>query len=128
MGAWGTGIFDNDTACDWAYELENSSDLSVISSTINAVFNDDYIDSDVACDALAAIDTLARLKGQHGVKNVYTEIVDNWVEKTQMTPPPEMIEKALSAIKLILGNSSELCALWSESEQATAWKEEINSL
>jgi len=22
MGAWGTGNFDNDTACDWAYGLE----------------------------------------------------------------------------------------------------------
>jgi len=21
MGAWGTGPFDNDDACDWAYEL-----------------------------------------------------------------------------------------------------------
>jgi hypothetical protein len=30
MGAWGTGIFDNDTACDWAYDLKETSDLSLL--------------------------------------------------------------------------------------------------
>jgi hypothetical protein len=30
MGAWGHDSFDNDDAGDWVYELEESSDMSVI--------------------------------------------------------------------------------------------------
>ena len=29
MGAWGTGVFDNDTACDWSYDLEKTKDFSL---------------------------------------------------------------------------------------------------
>jgi uncharacterized protein DUF4259 len=37
MGAWGTGIFDNDTACDWAYGLKETNDLSLIESALDKV-------------------------------------------------------------------------------------------
>jgi hypothetical protein len=128
MGAWGHGNFDNDTACDWVYELEETTDLSAISRSIDAVFDEEYVDSDVGCEALAAIDTLARLKGQHGVKNSYTEAVDNWVEKNTVNPPKELIEKSNKAIDLILGSSSELYELWAETEDIEVWKSEVNSL
>ena len=37
MGAWVTGIFDNDTACDWAYSLEESNDLSVVEAAFEKI-------------------------------------------------------------------------------------------
>lgn len=53
MGAWGHGAFDNDTACDWAYELEQASDLSLVDIALqNVLFvGKDYLDSDVANQA-----------------------------------------------------------------------------
>lgn len=128
MGAWGIGNFDNDTACDWAYELEESSDLSVLTKTIDKVFAEQYVDADVGSEALAAIDTLTRLIGNGGVKNSYTEAVDNWVEKNKITPPPELLEKAREALKLILGEDSELQELWEETEEYEPWKSEVLSL
>ncbi len=128
MGAWGIGNFDNDTACDWAYELEESSDLSVIQRSIDAVFDDDYIDGDVGSEAIAAIDTLARLKGKFGVKNSYTETVDRWVLKNKLEPSINLIEKSNKAIKAILGKTSELAELWSDSDEFENWKSEIKLL
>ena len=128
MGAWGLGNFDNDTACDWVYDLEEVMDLSVIEKSINEVFEEECIDSDIACEALAAVDTLARLNGHFGVKNSYTETVDKWVQKNKLDVPGELIEKAKKAIKHIISESSELFELWSESEELDNWLTEIESL
>ncbi len=65
MGAWGELAFDNDTANDWAYYLEDVDDLSLVESALSEVeeIGDEYLDQDVACNALAACETLARLQG-----------------------------------------------------------------
>lgn len=128
MGAWGLGNFDNDMAGDWAYGLEGCNDLSVIETAINAVFEDDYIDSDIGCEALAAIDVLARLKGKFSVKNSYTEEVDAWVASVNVEPSGELIEKALKVLELVVGESSELAELWGESEEFDDWKAGVESL
>ena len=128
MGTWDIGTFDNDTACDWAYELESSSDLSVIEKSIDAVLEEDEIDADYACEALAAIDTIVRLQGHSGIQNAYTEVVDRWVEKHQFNIPQELIEKAQKAISLILSEKSELYELWLESNDFDAWKADVQSL
>ena len=128
MGAWGVGNFDNDIACDWAYDLEECPDLSVIEKAVNAVFDEEYIDADVGCEALAAIDTLARLKGNSGVKNSYTEGIDNWVSSNKIDAPNELIEKSKKALSLVTSDSSELYELWEESEEFDNWKAEVKSL
>ena len=125
MGAWGFGHFENDTACDWVYDLEQSNDMSAISEAIEAVFEDEYIDSDVGCQALAAIDTVARLLGQSGVKSSYTESVDDWVENYAFVPSKDLIEKSRNALDLVLGESSELLELWADTEEFDAWKSEV---
>ena len=37
MGAWDFGPFDNDDAGDWLYDLEKSSDTSVIAEALRKV-------------------------------------------------------------------------------------------
>lgn len=117
MGAWGELAFDNDTANDWAYELEESDDFALVESALTEVeeLGDEYVDQDVACNALAACEVLARLRGNHGYKNAYTEKVDAWVTAHPSTPPPALLKRALSAIDRILGDESELRELWDES-------------
>lgn len=128
MGAWGTGIFENDTACDWAYGLKDVEDLSLIENALDAVFEEEYVESDIACEALAAMETLARLKGNGDVKNSYTETVDMWVSSVHLTVSSELLDKANKALTMILGSSSELQELWAESEEFAAWLKELESL
>jgi hypothetical protein len=73
VGAWGELAFDNDSANDWAYGLDDVNDLSLIESTfaeLEAV-GSQYLDQDFACNALAACEVLARLRGQPGCTNGY---------------------------------------------------------
>lgn len=64
MGTWGVLTFDNDSACDWASGLDKVDDLSLVQEAVDAVTEagDDYLDSYVATDALAACEVLARLR------------------------------------------------------------------
>ena len=130
MGAWGTGIFDNDTACDWAYELQGQRDLGVIERTLDAVIEngDEYLDAGESEEALAAAEALARLQGHWGARNSYTERMDAWVEAVGLAPSPALVRKAHAAIDRILAVDSELVELWSESDEFGAWKAAVADL
>jgi hypothetical protein len=127
MGAWGADAFDNDTAGDWVAELEESSDLSVVADAIQCVveIGDDYLESDVACEAVAACEVLARLKSNAGKSDAYTEAVDKWVRTHPIKPPPELVSAAITAIDRILGADSELAELW---EDDADWQSSMASL
>lgn len=129
MGAWDADTFDNDTACDWAYDIENVLDLSYVRETLNTVveMDDEYLDSDEACMALAACEVLARLKGNWGKRDAYTEKVDKWVEAHPQAPPPGLIAVALSVIDRIRRPPSELLDLWEEGD-ATDWHAAVDDL
>ena len=115
MGAWSHEPFGNDDACDWAYGLADTNDLSLIELTINRVLEaDDYIEAPDASEAIAAIEVLAKLLGKGTQKDSYTSEVDVWVGSVSARPNAELLGKAGSAIDLILGNNSELAELWQE--------------
>jgi hypothetical protein len=117
MGAWGVLAFDNDDANDWAYELDNVTDLSLVESAFETVESaDDYLEAPEASNALAACEVLARLKGHPGYTNVYTEKVDEWVKQNPQTPSPELIARGHAVIDRVLGEDSELLELWSEGD------------
>ena len=129
MGAWGILAFDNDDANDWAYDLEEVDDLSLIESTFDAVEEaDGYLESPEACNALAACEVLARLNGNAGYKNSYTEKVDNWVAAHPIRPPAAIIARANAAIDRILGDNSELRELWNDSDHNAEWLASVAEL
>jgi Domain of unknown function (DUF4259) len=86
IGAWGELAFDNDTANDWAYDLADARDLSLVESTFGELeaVGSGYLDQDVACCALAACEVVARLQGHRGYTNAYTANVDRWVAEHPM--------------------------------------------
>jgi hypothetical protein len=122
MGAWDATSFGNDTANDWAYELEECNDLSYIESTLQEVLDtgDDYLDSDPAVEAIAAAEVLAWLRGKPTPVNSYTEKVAAWVSAHPIQPPAALIQKALAALDRIQQEPSELPELWEGDPDWTA--------
>ncbi|MDP7019955.1 MAG: DUF4259 domain-containing protein [Pirellulaceae bacterium] len=118
MGAWDVDTFDNDTAGDWACELQGVTDAAALQETFNMVLDigDEYLDSDEACMGLAACEVIARLKGNWGKRDAYTENVDKWVEAHPQTPSAELVAAALRVIDRVTREPSELLELWSEAE------------
>jgi hypothetical protein len=127
MGAWGELAFDNDTANDWAYGLDDVTDLSLVESALDELedVGDEYLDQDVACNALAACEVLARLLGNFGYRNAYTEKVDNWVVAHPTKPDSALLNRAREAIDRILDEESELRELW---EDGDSWRKSIEDL
>jgi hypothetical protein len=130
MGAWGSGVFENDTACDFAASVAKGDDLAVLERALDRVLasKGNYLEAPDAAEGLAAADVVARLKGHPGIQTAYTASIDAWVERSQSAPSEELVEKSRRSIARILTEPSELLDLWRESEEFEAWKRAVEDL
>jgi hypothetical protein len=130
VGTWGVTAFDNDVACDWAYSLEDARDLAPVQEAVANVLDagESYLDADAACTALAACEVVARLTGNFGQRNAYTEVVDRWVAAHPGTVPRALAESAASAIDRVLTKPSELLDLWDEDRSGAEWHAAVENL
>lgn len=134
MGAWGVRSFDNDTACDWAGDLVGGpDDLSAVERAIARAGAEagPYLDARDAEQALAACEVIARLRGNAGYRDSYTEDVDRWVEAHRhLRPTPPMIDAAAAAIDRILAPVPELAGLWADAGDAieAEWRADVDNL
>ena len=121
--------FDNDDANDWAYDLDGVSDLSLVESAFEQVeaVGSAYLEQGLACNALAACEVLARLRGRPGYTNAYSEKVDRWVAAHRIDPPPALIARGEAVIARILGPESELRELWEEAGDHE-WRAAVDDL
>jgi hypothetical protein len=126
MGAWGTGIFDNDDAADWGYGLPDRG-LDLIEEAL-AVVDVRQLELDQAAVALAAAETVARLRGAGSVPSAYTEDVDAWVAEQQEPPSEELVERARAAVERVGGEDCELAELWDETDEAQQWRTVLEDL
>ena len=77
MGAWSEDTFGNDTACNWAGDFLDDPGLATVFRAFDAVLDEEgYLDSHIACDALAVCEVIARLKGNWGLQDAYSEDLD----------------------------------------------------
>jgi hypothetical protein len=127
MGTWSKDSFGNDTACDWACELEDTSDLRLVRKAIQKVakYGDEFLEAPDAEEAIAAVEVVARLKGNFGEQDAYTETTDNWVKAHPQEPTPDLVTLAVEALDRILRPQSELMELWRESDEFEAWKSSV---
>ncbi len=130
MGTWDVDSFGNDTACDWAYDLEETEDLSLVGDTLQRVINsgDGYLEAGDAEEGVAAAEVVARLKGNFGARNAYTETVDAWVAENPVTPPRNLVDSAMRALERISSPPSELREQWEESEDFEKWRKSLADL
>ena len=130
MGAWSADSFGNDDACDWAFELEASADLSIVETALDRVLKagGGYLEAPEASQAIAAAEALARLQGNWGKRDSYSEAVDRWVEKVKLTPARSVIIKAHQVLERVLAEPSELLELWQESGEFEIWQASVQDL
>ena len=130
MGAWGAGVFENDTACDFAADIVERNDLASLEKAIDRVLavQDAYLEAPDAEEALAAADIVARLNGSPGVRTSFTAAIDGWVERQRVHPSREVVEKARLCIARILTEPSEILELWKESDEFDAWKNTVGEV
>lgn len=186
MGAWGSGPFENDDALDWAQSFVEAEDglsggqsdepgkidlivgpLAIAAGGMEDEEDEDgdeeaseggeYIETDLACHAIAAAEVIAAVRGKShpdlsGTKPVdddddidedgdededggedSLQLIAKWVksgsEDHETLRDEGVREVAIQALERIR-DESELAELWSdaEPEHAEAWKEHIAGL
>lgn len=130
MGAWGSGTFENDTACDFAAEVADNRDLAKIVSALDRALASgrSCLEAPDAEEALAAADIVARLRGNFGPQTAYTEEIDTWVKNYKLSVSDDLANKAREAVNRVITPPSELLELWAESDEAASWKSAVDSV
>ena len=123
MGTWSHESFGNDTANDWAYELEDATDFVVIEAALQVALDegDEYLDADLAMEAIAAVEVIAKRLGKGTQSDVYTEKVDQWLETISEQPSDGLLSLAKRVLERIVADDSELKELWLESDEYELW-------
>jgi Domain of unknown function (DUF4259) len=112
-GTWGTGSFDNDSAADWVYELEQSKTTRYLLTVFNAVPSEGYIEVDGCSAAIAAADVAASLKD--GKTEHLPKVVAAWVQDNNLGYKPILATMAIQALSFCKSTKrSELAQLWQE--------------
>lgn len=132
MGTWAVDAFGNDYAQDWAEDLEQTSNLEAVESTLDTALenNGGMLEAPFGAEALVAIEVLARLQGKGGERSEDSAAVDAWVEarKPKARVRTDLAEKAGRAIERILSEQSELRELWADSEHYADWRAAVEEL
>lgn len=133
MGAWGHGHFENDTAADFVWKVEESEDpKQTIKAAFEAVFEEDYLDLDPASEAIAAAAFVDRqLNGTKftDADGVGPLEVDNFPENHPGVDLSDLKIIAVKALRRVLGDNSELNELWADGEEDyPLWKNEVESM
>lgn len=129
MGTWSHEPFGNDSANDWAYDLEECTDFSLVAAALKrAADSGEYLDADEAVEAVAAAEVLAKALGRGTQSDAYTGKVDAWLASIPAKPSPELSALAQRALAKVLGPESELRELWEESDEFALWEASVVAL
>jgi hypothetical protein len=118
MGAWGSGSFENDSAGDWSYELEDG-DASTVRAALNQALGDEELEVDEASAVVAAAEIVAAALGKPGA-NLPEEVTD-FLAKNGVSITAADGKLARQALERVVAKS-ELQALWDENGPNNEWR------
>jgi hypothetical protein len=141
MGAWGHGIFDDDTAYDVMAELKNCADVAAyLERAFDTAADADYLEYDEGISALvcgAVLDSIVngtgyRFDGFNDGDNTKISGEDEylaWIGSLQSVDGTDLKAKATAALRRVTRDASELNELWSQNEALyPEWKAGIEGV
>ena len=127
MGAWSGEPFGNDVAADWAWELEEADDWTVVRAALaEATAADAVIDERTAEIGIAAAEVVAHGLGRPTQDDAYTGEVTTFVTRAA-SPSPAVVALALRAIDRAADPEGELGRMWTGCGDE-AWREALERL
>ncbi|PYY47739.1 DUF4259 domain-containing protein [Curtobacterium sp. MCLR17_043] len=127
MGTWSAEPFGNDTAADFAWELDGQKRWGVVRAALEqATKAGPDMGSDIAVTAIAAAEVVAHGLGRPTQTDAYTESVEAFVGRARK-PNRRLTEQARRPVTAAADPAGELAELWAESDGAE-WDEAIARL
>jgi hypothetical protein len=128
MGAWGTAPFDNDTAADFLWEVEESGIAAIADALANAVANKDDLQAPDADSAVAAAALVAAARDGCTDMIPSSAIEQFHRLRGSIAADRSLAEQSLTVLDAVLGPNSELADLWAETDEADIWRTSIAEL
>ena len=128
MGAWGVGVFENDDASDWIWELEDDTDGRVLIEALSVVVDtpiDEQPEAPDCSNALAAAEVVAAARAAASTAHLPTE-ASVWIQANRALVTPALLALASGAVERI-ALDSELKDLWDDAGD-TSWQEIVADL
>lgn len=127
MGAWSAEPFGNDTAADWAYELEGQTDWNVVRDALRVAADTEgsQLDSDAATVAIAAAEVVARCLGRVPGR-AFSDAVTAFVARAS-APSAELASLADAAVVHATSDDGELAELWEDDPDRHAENERLRA-
>lgn len=132
MGAWGVGVLEDDSALDWVEDTYTSEGEEAVRSALDAAATSkpgDYLEYTDGVAARAAAEVVAASFGAP------PELADTDALETLMAHADGVAEDdgliilALSAVRRVAAENSELAELWTEDDDTAAeWTAAIEGL
>ncbi|WP_185234339.1 DUF4259 domain-containing protein [Teredinibacter franksiae] len=128
MGAWGIGVFDDDTSCEVIEDAidDGTSIEGIIKKALSSAESDyiEYTECHEIIVASAMVNSLINGVSYEGVDDL-----DNWLIKQDKAAVIPFKSKLASALLLVIGDTSELNELWAENEDDyPTWKGNISAI
>ncbi|AZS42556.1 hypothetical protein BWL13_00090 [Microbacterium oleivorans] len=120
MGAWSEEPFGNDTAADWAWELDEADSWAFVTDVLQSYAAGGEEDQDVDAIAVAAAAVVAHGAGLALSDQEDTESVEGFLARVG-APPASVVALARAALDKV-GGDSELAELWAESDEIDEWR------
>lgn len=122
MGAWGSGVFENDAAMEWLATAVD--DPTAIDSAFEATCEVEYLDVDEGAVAVAAAAIVAA--AVDGDVSELPEDAQAMIEG--VTANAKLRARAVKALNRVLGPDSELVSLWEEGEDKNSFRKRMELL
>lgn len=128
MGTWGIKTFENDEALDWAADLEEIKDESLLKESLNPEEVEGYyLEAPECVRILCASEVIAGVAGNQ--RQSLPDNVLKWINNHRKINVAHLTPLSISKVKRVLAQHSELDELWAENEEDYPnWKEDVLGL
>lgn len=127
MGAWGTGIFEDDTSLDLLADAIESDAENFVRNASSKV-NSDYLEYDEGQEIIVAgviLDAILN-KAKHRISD---EEFQEWLSRQESKGLASFKESILNGLGKVISERSELNELWQENdEEYPRWRKNIEDL
>lgn len=124
VSAWGPGVFENDDALAWVGDVEEADSARAIETALRAVENEDQRDAPACCEALAAAEVVAAMRGRAS-SALPAEARDYAARLGEASNA--LIVRARGIVADLFENSG-LQKAWADSDDLDAWEDSIGDL
>lgn len=131
MGAWGAGVFEDDTSLDWLegdYASDGAAAVSKALDTAATTSVTEELDYEEGAAVRAAAEVVAACTGQLP-DGVSTEDLGKLTRHArEVAALPDVRARAMAAFQRLISDNSELHALWNEGDESPDWTAAMNDL